>query len=202
MSLRIPVAFGIACLVTFGLFWVMQALVGVEGHLKEAKGKPRIEFVRLRKDTTPETKKREPPKREKPQEPPPPPDISTSKSTLDPGEGIAAIAPQIDAAEALSGGIGSAGGADRDVVPMVRIKPDYPMRARQRGIEGWVYVEFTISKIGSVKDVAVLSSEPGTVFDRATVTAVRKWKYNPKIKDGEAVERPGIRTTLEFSLED
>jgi protein TonB len=97
--------------------------------------------------------------------------------------------------------IGGAGGADRDAVPLVRIEPDYPMQARQRGQEGWVVLEFTISTAGTVKDVAVVASEPGTVFDRAAVQAVRRWKYNPKIVGGKAVERPGVKVRLDFEME-
>jgi protein TonB len=195
-------AFFIACLVTLGLFWIMQALVGVEGELKKSGSKPRIEFVRLRKDSTPIEKKREPPKREKPEEAPAPPEISMSNSSLDPGEGVSGIAPQIDAGEALSGGIGMAGGADRDVVPMVRIQPEYPMRARQRGIEGWAQVGFTITETGTTKDVMVISSHPGRVFNRAAVSAVRKWKFNPRVREGKPVESRGHKTVVDFSLED
>jgi protein TonB len=201
MAFRLPLAVGLACVVTFALFWGMQALIGVTGELEDSRPAPHVEFVRLRKDTTPETKKREPPKREKPEQPPPPPDISMSKATLDPGQGVAAISPVIDPGAALSGGIGAGGGADRDVVPLVRINPDYPMRARQRGIEGWVTVEFTISKAGTVKDPVVIASHPGRVFDRSALQAIRKWKYNPKIHDGQAVERPGVKVTLEFTME-
>ena len=201
-TFRFPIAVGLACLVTFGLFWAMQALVGVSGKLQEGRPPPTVEFVRLRRDSTPEAKKREPPKREKPDQPPPPPDLSMSKSSLDPGEGVASIAPAIDVGDALAGGIGAGGGADRDVVPLVRINPDYPMRARQRGIEGWVTVEFTISKAGTVKDAVVVASHPGRVFDRSALQAIRKWKYNPKIQNGAAVERPGVKVTLEFAMED
>jgi len=201
MSLRVPIAFAVACVVTMGLFWVMQALVGVEGELKEGGPKPSIEFVRLRKDTTPPTKKREPPKREKPDQPPPPPDITMSKASLEPVEGVASIAPEIDPGNTLGDGIGTGGGADRDIVPLVRMDPEYPMRARQRGIEGWVALEFTVTKIGSVKDIVDVSSEPGNIFDRAAVQAVQKWKYNPKIEDGVAVERHGVKTVLEFKMD-
>jgi protein TonB len=202
MGRRLPLAVGLASLVTFALFWVMQALVGVSGELKEGRPPPTVEFVRLRRDTAPETKKREPPKREKPDQPPPPPDISMSKASLDPGEGVGAIAPQIDPMEALAGGIGAGGGSDRDVVPLVRIEPEYPMQARQRGIEGWVVLEFTISRAGTVKDPAVVAAHPGTVFNRSALQAVRKWKYNPKIQNGQAVERPGVKVRLDFYMED
>ena len=36
MNLRFPVAVAIAFVVTFGLFWVMQALIGIEGELDES----------------------------------------------------------------------------------------------------------------------------------------------------------------------
>ena len=72
MANRLPAAIALACLITFGLFWAMQALIGVTGELKEGGAPPSIDFVRLRKDNQPELKKREPPKREKPDQPPPP----------------------------------------------------------------------------------------------------------------------------------
>jgi len=200
VTLRLPIVIALAALVTFGLFWAMQALVGVTGKLEEGRPPPSVEFVRLKRDTAPEEKKREPPKREKPEAPPPPPNLNMSKASLDPGEGVGGIAPDIDPSEALSGGIGMGGGSDRDAVPLVRIQPEYPMNARQRGIEGWVTMKFVISKTGTVKDPVVVASQPGNVFDRSALRAIRKWKYNPKIQDGQAVERQGI-VTLEFTME-
>lgn len=200
MQGRFPAAFAVAMLVTFGLFWAMQALVSVTGELREGSGSPRIEFVRLKRDSRAQTKKREPPKREKPDQPPPPPDISMSKASLNPGD-AAAFIPTVDPGDALAGGIAAGGGSDRDVVPLVRIDPDYPMRARQRQIEGWVVLEFTISKTGAVKNPVVLSAHPKGVFDSAALTAVRKWKYNPKIENGVAVERGGVKVRLDFDME-
>jgi protein TonB len=201
MSLRIPIALGLACIVTFGLFWAMQALIGVSGELKEGRPPPTVEFVRLRRDSAPELKKREPPKREKPDAPPPPPDISMSKASLDPGQGVEAIVPSVDPGDALSGGIGAGGGSDRDAVPLVRIDPEYPMNARQRGIEGWVVVQFSVGPAGTVKDPIVIASHPSNVFDRSALQAVRKWKYNPKIVNGTAVERVGLKVRLDFEME-
>jgi periplasmic protein TonB len=201
MSARLPAAALLALGVTFFLFWAMQALVSVEGKLDEGKPPLSIDFVRLRRDTTPQEKKREPPKREKPEQPPPPPDISMSKAGLDPSGDVAAIAPQIDASTAIQGGMGGGGGSDRDAVPLVRIEPDYPLQARQRGIEGWVVVEFTISKIGSIRDARVVAANPPRVFNQSAVQAVRKWKYNPKILNGAAVERKGIQVQLDFRMD-
>ena len=198
MSLRFPIAIAAAVCVTFFLFWAMQALISVQGELSDAVRSPSVDFIRLKRDTTPEAKKREPPKREKPEQPPPPPDISMSKASLNAGDGIGAIVPDIDPTGALD--VAGGAGADRDVVPLVRIDPDYPMRARQRGIEGWVLLEFTISKVGTIKNPKVVSAHPGTIFNRSALNAVRKWKYNPKIKNGAAVERPGMRVRLDFEM--
>ena len=54
----------------------------------------------------------------------------------------------------------------------------------------------------TVKEAAVVGSHPGRVFDRAALQAIRKWKYNPRIQDGVAVERAGVKVTLEFTMED
>ena len=70
----------------------------------------------------------------------------------------------------------------------------------QRGIEGRVLVEFTISKSGSVKDAKVIAFEPSKIFNKAALKAVRQWKYNPKIENGKAVEQPGIRVAFPFKL--
>jgi len=201
MAQRIPAALVLACVVTFGLFWTMQALVGVTGELKEGTSLPKIEFVRLRKNTTPPVKKREPPKRQKPEQAPPPPEISVSKASLDPSGDFASISPEINTGDALSGGIGAGAGTNRDATPLVRIDPEYPLRMRQRGIEGWVAIRFTIAKAGTVKDAVVVASDPPGPFDKAALSAVRRYRYNPKIVDGRAVERPGQKVRLDFTME-
>lgn len=197
-NLRYVAAAGLALLVTFGLFWTMQALVTVGYELLEG-GKPlSVDFVRLKRDTTPEEKKREPPKREKPKQAPPPPQIRSSRSSLDPGEGVgqitAAINPNANVGESLD----ATGGSDRGVVPMVRPDPEYPPQLEARGITGWVTLEFTVTKIGTVKDPRVVAANPQRVFDRAAVNGVRRWRYNPRIVNGEAVDTPGVQITVEF----
>jgi protein TonB len=201
--MRLPIAFFLAFGISVALFGFLRALIGVRSEVGQVATAVKIEFSRLRRDTEVEEKKREKPEREKAQQAPPPPQLAASKSSLDPNAdaaAIAAIAPAVAAEQALASGLGG-GGADRDAVPLVRIEPDYPMQARQRGIEGWVVVQFTISSAGTVKDAVVLSSEPGTVFDRAALTAVQKWKYQPKVQGGQPVERPGVKIRLDFEME-
>ncbi len=185
--------------VTFGLFYLMQALIlGKDMKLGEMSG-TMIDFVRLKKDSDLDIKKRKMPDKQEPEEPPPPPDLSMAKSNK-PSQDMGDMAFAIDVDIDLSGANIAIAASDSDVVPIVRIRPQYPLRASERGIEGWVEVEFTISKLGTVKNPSVLKSYPSSIFDRSALKAIRKWKYNPKIEDGEPVERPGVKVRLKFDL--
>jgi protein TonB len=120
--------------------------------------------------------------------------------TINPSDAVGDIIPMIDTAVELEQATSlAAGGADRDPVPLVRVDPEYPPRARQQGINGFVEVEFTITAVGTVADAVVLRSKPPYVFDRAALQAVRRWKYNAMIQDGKPVARPG--QTFRFTFE-
>jgi protein TonB len=196
-----PVAIAFALVVTFFLFWAMQALVTVSGELREGGNPPSIEFVRLKRDTAPEAQKREPPKREKPEQPPPPPQMNLS-DRVDPGTGSGEIVSLGDATSEIAeaSAVGAGGGGEQDAVPLVRVDPDYPPRARQRGIEGWVILSFTIGPTGSVQSPSVLKANPTGVFEEAALRAVSCWRYNPKVEDGVPVSRSGVRVRLTFTL--
>lgn len=202
MGPRHAIAFVCALFVTFGLLWVMQALIGVEGSLDESARRRVIDFVRLKQESEIETKKRELPNKEAPEEPPAPPELNLASNTrpdLDTGNVLPVFDSSLDLAPTAAG-VGSAA-TDSDIVPLVRVEPQYPERARQRGVEGWVVVEFTISAAGTVKSPRVVAYHPSTIFNRAALQAIRKWKYNPKIEEGVAVERPGVTVRLTFEFE-
>jgi protein TonB len=192
----------IAFFITSGLFYLMQALITkASGELGEVTS-DMVEFVRLKRDSEPEVKKRQLPKKQKPEEPPPPPDLSLSRTkSLD--QGLQDMTLSLGLQLALEGGpnLGT-GVSDSDPVPVVRVNPQYPPRAAERGLEGWVEMSFVISASGKVEDAEVTNSHPGNVFDRAALRAVRRWKYNPQIVDGKPVERHGITVRLEFTLPD
>ena len=200
MPVRFLTSFLLSAIITFGLFWVMQALIGTEGELDPEGRRSIVDFVRLKREEASADKKRELPKKKKQEEPPPPPDLNLSKNQnpdSDMGDTLAIATSDIDlgSAPTLGGGAG-----DTDIVPLVRVEPIYPQRAAQRGIEGWVEVEFTITPAGTVKNPRVTAFEPSSIFSRAALKAIRKWKYNPKVEDGKAVERSGIKVVLRFEL--
>ena len=79
-------------------------------------------------------------------------------------------------------------------------RPVYPAEARAEGIEGIVVVEYRVSAEGEVVAPRVVRAEPTGVFDQAALDAVRTWRYRPHRPDGDAVEVPGVRSTLRFRL--
>jgi protein TonB len=64
-----------------------------------------------------------------------------------------------------------------------------------------VDIEFTIGPAGTVENPKVIGANPRGVFERSALRAVRRWRYNPKIEDGVAVKRHGVRVRLRFELE-
>jgi protein TonB len=199
-GLRFLIAFGLASGVTFGLFYLMQSMIGVEGELDASGGIKVVDFVRVKRTEDVKKKEREPPKKKQIDDEPPPPDFALEQNSDMSGAGIG-ISAAVDTSMSLDTGGGfSMASADGDAVPMVRVPPQYPERAQQRGIEGRVLVEFTISKSGSVKNPKVIAYEPSRIFNKAALKAVAQWKYNPKIEDGKAVEQHGIRISIPFVL--
>ena len=140
------------------------------------------------------------PEKTKPEEEPPPPTLDLVRPAR-PDQALGtmsiSVGHEIDIDAGLDLGMLA---SDQDIVPIVRVNPQYPIRAADRGIEGWVEVEFTISAAGTVKDAVVIAFHPASVFNRSALRAIRKWKYSPKIEDGVAVERTGVKVRLNFDL--
>ncbi|MDY6981714.1 MAG: energy transducer TonB [Pseudomonadota bacterium] len=197
-TLRFPIAFAIGLFLNGLMFWTLYELTNVEFEI-EAREATRIEFTRMRRDTQTESRREEKVEREPPPAAPDVPQLSLSSSSVE--ANMVSLAPQIDTAGAMSG-LNLSAGADRDVVPLVRINPDYPQRALSRGLEGWVQVQFTISETGAVIDPIVVDSSPKGIFDDAAIKAISRWRYNPKIEGAVAVQRVGVQTIIRFTLED
>ena len=57
--------------------------------------------------------------------------------------------------------------------------PEYPRVAQRRGIAGSVEVEFTVGTDGTVTSSRVVSASPPRTFDRAALSAVDRWRFEP-----------------------
>jgi len=97
--------------------------------------------------------------------------------------GLMVDMPSIDIDIDVGGGISLA----RELTPLVRFPPEYPMAAISNRIEGFVLLRFTVTETGSVADPEVLRSDPPSIFDRAAMRAVLRWKYQPQLANGEPV---------------
>lgn len=217
--MRLVVGIVLALLVNFGLFYLMEHMTNSNSVDKRDIEEVQIlDFVRLKKDEVqPETKKRELPKKPPPpDEPPPPPEPTPTQANKPDAPTPEMDIPAIDVPMNITGGpyLGDFSAApkaapapapsnapmlDNEVVPLVRIPPKYPRVASRRGIEGVVTVTFIITKDGRVRDPKVIKAEPATVFNDAALKAILKWKFKPKLVDGQAVERQATQE-IEFKL--
>ena len=199
MMLRLPLTLLVGSGLTIGMFWVLWTLISQPINEDEMMEATRIEFSRMRRDTAAATKRQERVEREPPPPAPEMPRMSFSSANV--GGSVAQLTPNINTASAL-GRMDLSAGSDTDVIPLVRIAPEYPPRALRRGIEGWVQVQFTITPTGAVTDATVVAADPPGLFDEAAIRSILRWRYNPKIEGGVAVERVGVQTVIRFVLEE
>ena len=195
-AIRAPVALVVGTLISVALFLALSQLVGVKFDMKPA--------VTVRYDFTPQIREAPPENKRDPKvERTPPPEIVIVDGPGWTNTGVTAVGgfavPAVVIAGPGRGGLPV--GTDRDVLPLVRVNPDYPPRAIITNTEGWVQVQFSVTETGSVRDPVVIASEPGTIFDDAALKAIARWRYNPRVESGVAVERVGLQTIVRFELE-
>lgn len=190
-----------AAAVTFGLFMLMQKLVDSgDSRLTEDDGLRLIDMVQVDREIETMRKERTV---EKPDDVTPPPDMDIPQvQTLRPGAtsvsfGGANVNQQVDLGGAAFGGI-----TDGDYLPIVKVTPQYPRRAAERGVEGYVLLEFTVTALGTVENPVVIEAEPKGYFERAAIRAALKFKYKAKVMNGEPMAVAGVRNLITFELAD
>ena len=191
----------IGAVVTVGLLFIMQLLIASGNKaLTESKSTHKLEFVRVKRNEDLNVDDIIPEKPPKPPETPPetPPQ---DMDNVNPDAPTISIAPPVVQASGDIGGPGGMNIAEGDYLPIVRVAPVYPARALSRGLEGFVDLSFTVTSTGTVKDPIVLQST-SSLFERAAIRAVLKFKYTPRVVDGVPVEVPGVKTRISFQLED
>ena len=189
----------LGAIITISLLWVMHYLIatGVTAFSDE-KTFRFVDFVRVQRDERTETKDD---RVERPPEPkaPPPMQPERQMDDLDAGStAIAVSAPRVQ----HDTSIGRDGFfSDGEYMPIVQVAPRYPPRAAERGLEGYVLLEFVVTRQGTVRDPVVVDSS-NTMFNRPAIDAVQRFRYRPRVIDGEPVEVPGVRFRITFELED
>lgn len=138
--------------------------------------------------------------------PPPPPESQKTSSTLQDLAPESFSTPQ-DLGAGIGFGqgghgpaIGGGGGFGADSTSLVqkatpdhppkavlKSPPDYPSEARSRGVSGFVVVKILVGMSGAIENVAVEESEPSGFFDQAALDAVKRWRFEPALKNGKVV---------------
>src|SRR5688572_13406009 len=78
-------------------------------------------------------------------------------------------------------------GSDPRPIPGQSPAPRYPTRALRRGEGGTVMVRVEIGADGVPDEVDVANSSGSRQLDRAAMDAVRRWRFTPAMRQGEAV---------------
>jgi protein TonB len=189
--------------VTIALFWVMQYMIETtDRQLDETGNTNLVDFVRLRRDETVHRRELKPRKPPPPQAPPPLPSTPQLESLSPNAETIAiSAAPAATDIEVSSAGF-SLGVGEGDYLPIVKVAPIYPQRALMRGIEGYCVVQYTVTRQGTIRNPFVIEDQcSNAMFQRPSLQAALKFKYKPRVIDGQAVEVPGVRNKFTYLIE-
>ncbi len=195
------VAVIVGLVITVLLYWLMSALVAAgKNALTQAPAGRIVDFVRVPDPPQLRTEQPKPEKPDKPQIAPETPQMQSeavkpSGNTVN----IGALSVDSDLAVDTSAGLSA---SDGEYLPIVKVAPIYPRRAQSRGIEGWVLLSFTVTETGSVIDPVVIDAEPAGVFDNAAKKAVERFKYKPRVINGQAQVVRGVEHLITFKLDD
>ena len=181
-SARMPIIVVTALLVNVVMFTAIELMVGLKRiRLTDADNVDIANFIRMAEQS------REVRSRRDPKAPKKPPkemqqDLRRLASASDSSmTGMSIDVPDIDVDIGVGGDIAIA----RELTPLVRVPPEYPVSALRTGTEGYVVVKFTVTETGSVKDPIVLRAEPPGVFERSAKRAVLRFKYQPQFANGQ-----------------
>lgn len=193
------VSSALAMLVTLSLMLLMQQLVKTDFVVIDDPVITRISPPFMEK--SPPTVIKKDPKDDRPKELDPPPVIEFSDPVTELNSkltGVPVPQPKIVVAKQKGPGFHI---SDGEAIPVVRVAPEYPTRAQTRGIEGFVDIQFDIAPSGKTTNLQVVYAEPDRVFNKSALRAVGKWKYKPKVVNGNAVAQTGMKTRVRFGLE-
>ena len=202
-AMYVRMGIGLVCglAITAGLFWMMQyMIVTADRSLNEGGTTNIVDFVRLKRNEEVERRQRKPEKPPEPEEPPPEPPTPQMENLNPNAEKIAVSAPPAETDIEMTGGF-SLGVGEGDYLPIVKVAPIYPQRALQRGVEGHCVVQYTVTRNGTIRDPFVIEDQcTSSMFHRSSIEAALKFKYKPRVMDGEAVEVPGVQNKFTFEI--
>ncbi|WP_417451610.1 energy transducer TonB [Kordiimonas sp.] len=194
-----------ASAVTFGLFFLMNSLVAFNDDVRLDEDK-QLRFIDVVEDINEQPPQRMERKVEKPPEvEAPPPEMETPQVDIEgPNKMNLSIGRANSGSGVDLGSIDLGPSQDGDYLPLVRVQPQYPRRAQERGIEGYVIVELTVAEDGTVpsESIVIIEADPKGYFERAASKAAEKFKYKPKVVNGKPQKVTGVKYRFSFDLAD
>ncbi len=198
MITRYAISFTFAALITFGLFFGMQLLITTnEIKLDDSGPNVHVELGQVRDAQEVRQIENKPEVPQAAEAAPTTIDMSTAVENVTGGVEIAATAMVISTVS--TGGTGGFSAADGEYLPIVRVAPQYPQRAAENGIEGYVIVEFTVTAEGTTDNVIAAESSH-KMFERNAVKAAQKFKFKPRVADGNPISVDGVQNRIIFEL--
>lgn len=194
---RMIIAALFAIPVALGLFAIMNSLIDTEFVQPDIKARKVADIVRPDEEIEVNTKQEKPEKVDDPEEPPP--EMQPLEFDMDMDVNVVNTAPSAQVSLDINSSGMSSG--DGEYLPIVKVAPIYPRRAQTRGISGYCIVEYTVTKTGSIRDPKAVDCQPSGVFDSASVKASLKFKYKPRVVDGEPIEVAGVQNKFTYELE-
>jgi len=196
--LRILVGLLAGAAVALFLAWFMHYLIASSDVMLEKVSRVQmLDFVRIKREENIQRKDRTPdrPQLNKSPEVPPMPQSDMDAS----GQRLAVSAMPTETSIDLGrGGVGF-GAGEGDYLPIVKVAPIFPQRALAQGVFGECMVRYTVTTAGTVKDVEVIKQRcTSTMFYRPSVDAAMRFKYKPRVIDGEAVEVQGVHNLVYY----
>ncbi|MDH3991918.1 MAG: energy transducer TonB [Gammaproteobacteria bacterium] len=183
--------------VVVGLFMVMHSLIDRDFENPEVSNTKIADLVQPDEEIQLESTVAKPDKVEDPEEPPP--EMQMMQIDLNMDTDIENSAP-VASVEVNISTTGMSSG-DGEYLPIVKVAPIYPRRAQSRGISGYCIVEYTVTTSGAIRDPQAVDCEPAGVFEKASVKAALKFKYKPRVVDGEPIEVAGVQNKFTYTLE-
>ncbi len=186
----------LAFIVTMALLLMMHLLIA--SNMKPPEEGEEYKIPEITMDDREVTEEFDTSKPDKPEEvEEPPPEVPEPEFESPDIDNSVAVAPKVG----VKVNIGGVGGfsSDGDYLPIVKVNPKYPSRALSRGLEGYCTVSYTVTKTGETANIEEADC-PERVFLSASIKAAAKFKYKPKVIDGEPIEVPGVRNKFIFEL--
>ena len=87
---------------------------------------------------------------------------------------------------------------DSQPVPVHTPAPSYPDRALRRGASGEVLVRVLVGTDGQPQRVEIARSSSHRALDRAALDAVRSWRFQPAMRNGQPVAQT-VQVPFDFS---